>query len=324
MSYQLKILKDHPIVYYPITETYVSLLQTYQDVIDNYDTYQEFEDDFLTYQSVLSNVIYDHSGCENHGVYQGDLTDVFLPLTSGGSHAANITNTNYITVPTTKDYYASTASGGFGNKYTSDNDFTIEAWIYTNIPTTNLTTIFADPTNNIGIFWQRGNIIFKLDSEILNYTVPYFKKALHVVAVYSVFEMTIYVDGEAVASKSLTNFAFTNTSLSLQIGPTAHATDSFIVDDPAVYRYALSANQILNHYNDNGYLPPIQIVSPENGQLFELYDNGVNTKYRYSYPEDKSWEYFLTEDLYYNKEDNAIEIAYSEDAVTKTVYITDL
>jgi hypothetical protein len=227
-------------------------------------------------------------------------------------------------VPTTFDYYGSTASGGFGNKYTSDNDFTIEAWIYPNIPTTNLTTIFADPANDVGVFWQRGNIIFKLDSEILNYTVPYFKKALHIVAVYSVFQMIIYVDGKAVASKDLTDFTFTNTSLSLQIGPTAHATDSFIVDDPAVYRYALSATQILNHYNDNGFLPPIQIAYPDNGQIFEFYDNSISSQYRYSYPADRSWEYFLTDDLYYNRDDNAIEIAYSESGVSKTVYLTDL
>jgi len=324
MSYQLKILKDHPIVYYPISETYSSLIGSYQDVLDNYNTYQEFEDDFSTYSDVVSNTIFDHSGCGNDGIYQGDLVDVFLPLTSGGSHAANITNTNYMTVPTTYDYYGSTASGGFGNKYTSDNDFTLEAWIYTNIPTTNLTTIFADPVNNVGLFWQRGNIIFKLDSEELNYTIPYFKKALHIVAVYSIFQMIIYVDGQAVASKNLSGFKFTNTSLSLQIGPTAHASDSFIVDDPAVYRYALSATQIVNHYNDNGFLPPIQIAYPDNGQLFELYDNSISSQYRYSYPADRSWEYFLTDDLYYNRDDNAIEMAYSENAVSKTVYLTDL
>jgi len=324
MSYQLKILKDHPIVYYPISETYSSLIGSYQDVLDNYNTYQEFEDDFSTYSDVVSNTIFDHSGCGNDGIYQGDLVDVFLPLTSGGSHAANITNTNYMTVPTTYDYYGSTASGGFGNKYTSDNDFTLEAWIYTNIPTTNLTTIFADPVNNVGLFWQRGNIIFKLDSEELNYTIPYFKKALHIVAVYSIFQMIIYVDGQAVASKNLSGFKFTNTSLSLQIGPTAHTSDSFIVDDPAVYRYALSATQIANHYNDNGFLPPIQIAYPDNGQLFELYDNSISSQYRYSYPADRSWEYFLTDDLYYNRDDNAIEMAYSENAVSKTVYLTDL
>ena len=228
MSYQLKILKDHPIVYYPITETYADLPATYQDVLDNYSTYQEFEDDFTTYQNILSNIMYDHSGCENHGLYEGNLTDIFLPLTSGGSHAANITNTNYITVTATNDYYGSTASGGFGNKYTSDNDFTLEAWIYTKISTNNLATIFADPTNNIGMFWQNGNLIFKLGSERLDYTVTNFKKSLHVVATYSVNSMSLYVNGVIVATKSLSNFKFTNTTLNLKIGATGHASDSFI------------------------------------------------------------------------------------------------
>jgi hypothetical protein len=324
MSYQLKILKDHPILYYPISETYTSLIGSYQDVLNTYDTYQEFEDDFSTYSDVISNVIFDHSGCENHGIYQGDLTDVFLPLTSGGSHAANITNTNYMTVPLTYDYYGSTASGGLGTKYTSDNDFTIESWIYTRISTTNIATIFADPTNNVGLFWQRGNLIFKLNAEVLNYTVPNFRKSLHVVAVYSVTGMSIYVDGQLAASKSLSNFEFTNTSLNLQIGTTGNASDSFIVDDPAVYRYALSSSQILNHYNDNGFLNPIQIAYPDGGQIFEFYDNGINRKFRYSYPSNKSWDYFLTSDLYYDGLENSIAIAYSDSAVSKTVYLTDL
>lgn len=324
MSYYYKILKDHPIVYYPISETYNNLVNSYQDVLDTYNTYQEFEDDFTSYGDIAPNTIFDHSGCGNNGIYEGNLNDVFLPLTSGGSHAAKITNKNYMTVPTIYDYYGSTASGGLGNKYTSDNDFTIESWIYTDIPTINLTTIFADPVNNVGLFWQRGNIIFKLDSEELNYTIPYFKKALHIVAVYSIFQMIIYVDGQAVASKNLSGFKFTNTSLSLQIGPTAHASDSFIVDDPAVYRYALSATQIANHYNDNGFLPSIQIAYPDNGQLFELYDNSISSQYRYSYPADRSWEYFLTNDIYYNRNDNSIEMAYSQSGISKTVYLTDL
>ena len=324
MSYQLKILKDHPIVYYPISETYNSLVGTYQDVVNNYATYQAFQNDFSTYQAVISNTIYDHSGCGNNGIYQGNLTSVFLPLTSGGTHAANITDSNYMTVPVTYDYYGSTASGGLGTKYTSDNDFTLEAWIYTKISTTNIATIFADPTNNVGLFWQRGNLIFKLNSEILNYTVPNFRKSLHVVAVYSVSDMSIYVDGEIVATKSLSNFEFTNTSLNLQIGTTGNASDSFIVDDPAVYRYALTSSQILNHYNDNGFVNPIQIAHPDGGQLFEFYDNGINRQFRYSYPSNRSWDYFLTSDLYYYGLENSIAIAYSSAAVSKTVYLTDL
>ena len=324
MSYQLKILKDHPIVYYPITETYTGLLTTYQDVLDNYATYQEFEDDFATYQSVLSNIIYDHSGCENHGLYQGDLVDIFLPLTSGGSHAANITNINYISVPVTNDYYGSAASGGLGTINTSDNDFTLEAWIYPRISTTNLATIFGDSSNNIGLFWQRGNLIFKLNAEVLNYTVPNFNKSLHVAAIYSVNSMSIYVDGQLAATKSLSNFKFSNSTLTLKIGTTGNASDSFIVDDPAVYRYSLSAAQILNHYNDNGSLNPIQIVHPDGGQLFEFHESNLSKQFRYSYPADRSWTYFLTNDLYYDQIENSISIAYSDSAVSKTVYLTDL
>ena len=293
MSYQLKVIKDYPIGFWPLDES-------------------------------SGATAADSSGCSNDATYVGSPASNILPLISGGVSGTRITNTAYITVPVTKDYYGATVGAGFATSYTSDNDFTIEAWVYTKISTTNIATIFADPTNNVGLFWQRGNLIFKLNSEVLNYTVPNFRKSLHVVAVYSVTGMSIYVDGQIVATKNLSNFQFTNTSLNLQIGTTGNASDSFIVDNPAVYRYALSSSQILNHYNDNGFVNPIQIAYPDGGQLFEFYDNGINRKFRYSYPSNKSWDYFLTSDLYYDGLENSIAIAYSNSAVSKTVYLTDL
>ena len=293
MSYQLKVIKDHPIGFWPLDD-------------------------------LSGATAADSSGCGNNATYVGSPASNILPLVSGGLSGTRITTTAYITVPVTKDYYGAAVGAGFATSYTSDNDFTIEAWVYTKISTTNIATIFADSTNNVGLFWQSGNLIFKLNSEVLNYTVPNFRKSLHVVAVYSVTGMSIYVDGQIVATKNLSNFQFTNTSLNLQIGTTGNASDSFIVDNPAVYRYALSSSQILNHYNDNGFVNPIQIAYPDGGQLFEFYDNGINRKFRYSYPSNKSWDYFLTSDLYYDGLENSIAIAYSNSAVSKTVYLTDL
>ncbi len=40
------------------------------------------------------------------------------------------------------------------------------------------------------------------------------------------------------------------TTITLKLGPTGNASDSFIVDAPAVYRYALGLDKILEHYNN--------------------------------------------------------------------------
>ena len=293
MSYQLKVIKDYPIGFWTLDES-------------------------------SGATAYDISGCGNHATYIGSPANNTLPLIVGGISGTKITNTAYITTPTTYDYYGSVASGGFGNKYTSDNDFTIEAWIYPKVSTANIATIFADTTNSVGLFWQNGNLIFKLNSERLDYTVANLKRVLHVVAVYSVYNMSIYVNGSMVATKSLLDFKFTNTSLNLQIGPTGHASDSFIVDAPAVYRYSLSLNKINNHLQANNSLPPIQIAYPENGQLFEFYDNGISNKFRFKYPQNKSWANFISTGLFYNSVDQYLSIEYAAEAIAKTVYITDL
>lgn len=292
MSYQLKVLKDHPIGFWLLDET-------------------------------SGTTASDYSGCGNNGTYTGSLTTNIFPLIPGGVSASNITTTQYVTLPVTKDYYGSTASGGFANKYTSDNDFSLEVWIYPKITTTNTTTIFADPAEDIGLYWEKGNIVFKLDTERLDYTVPEFNKALHIVAIYSQTVMAIYVNGELGESKPLTGFKFTNTSVQLQIGPTANASDSFIVDAPAVYRYALSLNQISMHFNSANYIAPLQIVVPDNGQLFLPTDNNIAKPFTYKYPAQKKWSDFYHTNLYHDKTNNYISVIPTNTVTSKTVILYD-
>lgn len=292
MSYQLKVLKDHPIGFWLLDET-------------------------------SGTTASDYSGCGNNGTYTGSLTTNIFPLIPGGVSASNITTTQYVTLPVTKDYYGSTASGGFANKYTSDNDFSLEVWIYPKITTTNTTTIFADPAEDIGIYWEKGNIVFKLNTERLDYTVPDFEKVLHVVAIYSQTGMSIYVNGQLAESKPLTNFVFTNTSIQLQVGPTANVADSFIVDAPAVYRYALSVDQILTHFNSANYIAPLQIVVPDEGELFLPTDNNLYKPFTYKYPAQKKWSDFYDVNLYHDKTNNYISVVPTDTVTSKTVILYD-
>jgi len=325
MSYYLKVLKDYPIGFWQLDDVAENPSFDFNDILDNFSTYQDLLDRYSQYGNI-NYLATDSSGCGNNGLYVGNFTNSkqHLPLSPGGQYAVDITFDKSIEFPILNSYYKQIAPGGFATKYYNDNDFTLECWINPEIITNNLTTIFGDPVNNIGIFWQDGNIIFKLDTDQLEYTIPFINKSFHIACVYSVSQSFIYINGELVASKTLLNNLFTNNSFLLKSGPTQNTKDVFLADDFAVYRYSLSQSQILEHYNDKGYTIPSQIVSPDNGEIFEFYDNNINTSFRYSYPLNKSWEYFLSTDLIYNQEKEYIQMAQTTEAVAKTVVFKDL
>jgi len=292
MSYQLKVINDYPIGFWPLDE-------------------------------LSGTVTTDVSGCGNSGTYTGGITTGLIPLVSGGANGSLITNTKYITLPVTKDYYGSTADGGFADNNSSDNPFSLEVWIYPKITTAGLTTIFADSTKNVGIFYEKGNIVFKLEAERLDYTLPNISQSHHIVATYSIAEMSLYVNGKFAASKPLTNYKFTSPTITLKLGPTGNASDSFIVDAPAVYRYALGLDKILEHYEYSGTTSPLQISYPDGGTLFEIYDDSVSKQFNFAYPANRPLEYFATENLSYNTEEKCLEIKKTASAAPMSVVVTD-
>ena len=80
-------------------------------------------------------------------------------------------------------------------------------------------------------------------------------------------------------------FKFTNTNLSIAIGPTTTSGDSFVIDAPAIYRYSLSNASIQRHYGDGNFsAPAIQVVSPDEGVLFSCTDASIRSQFQYSYP----------------------------------------
>ena len=192
------------------------------------------------------SVAYDASGCGNDASYVGQIVKAGMPIVSGGAHTNKIDSSNYIQFAISKDFSGTTGTGGFATLDTSDNDFTLEAWIHPKT-ITSLTPILAD-SSGIGLYWDKGNAVFKLENERIDYSVPNPNKVLHLVGIYSVNSMSLYVDGVLVASKSI-SVKFTNAGVTLSSGPCA-AGESFIIDCPAIYRYSLSQRSILSHYNN--------------------------------------------------------------------------
>jgi hypothetical protein len=294
MSYQLKVIKDYPIGFWPLDES-------------------------------SGTTAADISGCGNNGTYVGSPAANMLPLVPGGISGTRITNTAYATFPITKDYYGATVGAGFGTKYTSDNDFTLEFWINQSIESSDETPLFADTTNDIGLYWHKGDIVFRVsDTELVRHPVKFSKKVLHLVGVYSVSGISLYIDSVSVSSKSLSGFKFTNTTLTLQSGPTLNAGDTFIVDAPAVYRYALNSVSIRNHFVDgNISVSGINVVYPDGGILFTGTDAKIRASFDYSYPVNKRWTDFVDSNTYYDTSGGFISFYKTDTVQSKTFIIED-
>jgi hypothetical protein len=293
MSYKLKVIKDGPVGFWMLDET-------------------------------SGTTATDISGCGNNGIYTGGLTTGLMPLVPGGVNGTNITSSKSISFPITKDYSGSISGGNIADKYSLDNDFSIELWLYPKITTTNQTRMFADPTSEVGLYYIKGSILFKIGTETIYYTLPNLKKAYHIVAVYSVNALILYCDGVIVGYKNITStITLSNTSTTFQSGPTANANDSFTIDAIALYRYSLKQETVYSHFTYGQPINPIQLATPENGILFSLNDENVRRIFEYSYPYSKSLENFTNDDVVFNQEDQSISIIPSTTVTAKSAEFSD-
>lgn len=322
MSYKLQVLSDYPLGFWPTESITGSGLTTYQDILNNFTDYAEFLNSFDTYAEAGGSITADISGSNNTAIYSGTKTDGLLPLVPGLVQSCKLTGSTSILYPVLNDHVNSVLSPGFGTSNSSDNDFTLECWVYINTTSTSSIPLFGDPANSVGIFYDNKNIVFKLNNQVINWTIPYTRKSMHIVATYSGSKAYLYIDGILEEEKTLNAFSFTNSSLNLASGPVANSADFILINCVAAYRYSLSLETVQSHYNLGATINNIEVVYPDNGVLFDIYDDGLSKQYSYSYPADKQWSYFLTDDLFYDNINDAIRIAYGT-GVSKTVELED-
>jgi len=263
---------------------------------------------FWKLDELNGSIAYDSSGCGNHGSYIGSILNTSMPIVSGGSSSTKITDTNYLEFSITKDFSGLAGIGGFGTSKTSDNDFSLEIWFHPKNLTT-LTPILAD-SSGIGIYWDNGNILFRLEDQEIYYSVPNPNRVLHVVAVYSVSSMMLYLNGNLVASKSISRLNFTNESLLFNCGP-APLNKYFIVDAPAIYRYSLSPDKILNHYNNFITNTESNIVLPDSGELFKASEMHQNINTTIAFPAQLDWQYHVDDNILYREYTNSLYLSSS-------------
>jgi len=263
MSYNLRVLSDNPLAFWPSGTD-------------------------------------DISGFDNQVSIVGSVDNTNLPLVIGAENSSKLSGTAAITY---------IDIDGIATKNFSDDQFSIECWVRVNTTSSLEIPIVGDSSNDIGLFYKKGNIVFSIGTEYIEYTVPFLKKSIYIVAVYNKNKIILYIDGKIEAEKDLSSFSFSNESILIKSGPVNNSLDYMLLNCVSFYRSSLTKDQILSHYLENKSLSPTQIVYPDQGNFFELTDKSISTKYSYSYPANKSWQYFINDNnLYYNSQKEFIGV----------------
>ena len=275
MSYKNTVLNDYPNSFYLLDEVQSGSIDNYTELLSQFATYQALLDSGLKYGEINGMPVYDYSGSLNNGVVSFASLKQIMPLVSGGIRGTEITNSTEIAYN----------PKGIATKYYKDNSFSIEVWAA--LPAYNIsTTIVGDININTGIFYQNGNIIFRVGSNITQHTVSNYE-SVHVVGIFTSGLLSLYINGSLVDSLSLDSYRFSNETVSFKTSP---CTERLVIDSVGFYRYSLSPAQILNHYNEGRKEVNVsQIVDVDGGYLFSMSSESISTAFSYSYPVSKTW-----------------------------------
>jgi hypothetical protein len=275
MSYKNTVLNDFPNSFYLLDEVQSGSFEDYIELLSQFATYQALLDSGLTYAGINGMPVYDYSGNLNNGFASSASSKQLMPIISGGIRGTEVTSI-------TEVYYE---PKGIATKYYKDNSFSIEVWCA--LPANNVSaTIVGDPLIDTGIFYENGNIVFKVGTNKVEHTVSN-AQAIHVVGIFQSNLLSLYVNGSLVDTESLTSYQFSNELSSFKSGP---CTGRLVIDSVAFYRYALSGTQILNHYNEGTKEVNVsQIVSIDGGYLFSMNTESIQRRFSYTYPVSKLW-----------------------------------
>jgi hypothetical protein len=278
---------------------------SYDVLLDQFSTYQDLKDNGVSYSALTGLPIHDYSGNLNDGYAIGASGKNIMPLIPGGIRGTEVLDTTRIHL----------IAPGIATKDYADNSFSIELWVRPPKVSNSKVSILADSSNNVGLFWQDGDIIFQVGSSLIRYKVSN-NKAHHVVGTFSGKSIGLFIDGALVDSLSLSAFKFSNSEVDFIIGP-ATTGDTFIVDSAAFYRYDMSLNKVINHFIEgSSEIPYSQIVYPENGELFSLNHEKIRSQFRINYPIIKPWNEIATADVLLASDDSYITFAKTDSAAT--------
>ena len=275
MSYKNRILNDFPNSFYLLDEVQSGTTNTFTELLSQYATYQALKDSGLTYGEISGMQIYDYSGSLNNGTASSASSKQIMPLVTGSVRGTEVLSSTLIAYN----------PKGIATKYYKDNSFSIEAWCA--LPGYNVSaTIVGDSAINTGIFYQNGNIVFKVGTNQVQATVSN-SEVVYVVGIFQSNILSLYINGVIADALQIDSYKFSNEAVGFKSGP---STGRFVVDCVAFYRYVLSPTQILSHYAEGTQEVDIsQIASVDNGYLFSMNTQAIRPKFIYSYPTSKTW-----------------------------------
>lgn len=309
MSYKNTVLNDFPNSFYLLDEVQSGTIDDYTELLSQFATYQALLDSGMTYADINGMPVYDYSGSLNNGSASSASLKQLMPLISGGIRGTEITNLTEVNY----------APKGIATKYYKDNSFSIEVWCALPADNTSV-TIVGDPSINTGIFYENGNILFKVGSNKAEHTVSN-AQAIHVVGIFQSSILSLYVNGVLVDTTSIDSYKFSNEAANFKSGP---STGRLVIDSVAFYRYNLSGAQILNHYNEGIKEVNIsQIVSTDNGYLFSMNTESLRPRFTYSYPVSKLWNELESTNLYISDNQSYVYIPETELYASTTSSFTD-
>jgi hypothetical protein len=312
MSYYRTVLADFPISYYTLDEVKSGTVDYYSQILASYATYQAVKDAFSVYSDISGQPILDFSGNNNNGTVSGISGSKIMPLVSGGIYGTLISDQTVITYVTP----------GLANKYYSDNPFTIEIWAKMPNTSSSLIPIVADLSSTTGLYYENGDIVFKVSNNSLRYKISN-NKALHIVALYNKNSLTLYINGRRVASQQINLFTFSNDYTTFVTGPSL-SNNYFVIDSVAFYRYSLSGSKILSHYSEGiKELNYSQIVYPDGGYLFSLNHSKIRPVARYYYPGTKQWSELVDENVIMPTDQSYITFLQTTSPTSKTFTFTE-
>jgi hypothetical protein len=232
-----------------------------------------------------------------------------MPLVTGSVRGTEVLSSTIITYN----------PKGIATKYYKDNSFSIEAWCA--LPGYNVsTTVVGDTATNTGIFYQNGNIIFRVGANQVQATVSN-SEVVYVVGIFQSNILSLYINGFIADALQIDSYKFSNEIATFQSGP---STGRFVVDCVGFYRYALSGTQVLAHYNEGTQEVNIsQIVAADNGYLFSMNTESLRPKFIHSYPGSKPWSEVATGGITISDDNSYIYIPETETAATASFTFTD-
>jgi hypothetical protein len=163
--------------------------------------------------------------------------------------------------------------------------FTLEAWVK---PSYGNTKILA--RDNSGLFIDGLKLRFSIDMGNV-YSVEYKNLKVgdiyHVVAIYDVKGIYLFLNGVKVAGMDITTPAvFDDTIATLS----SSTNSNLVLDSVATYPYALPASVIASHYTLGTSYPSVTNLSKNNGgNHYDFVDSSVSVYVKTAFPDTRAW-----------------------------------